>query len=66
LLEIRFLWLGAQWARADDGAFDGAQQAVRKRGQRGRGRRVGLHFSAPCAEEQPQRGQRQPDHALAA
>ncbi len=56
----------AQRAGIDDSAFHRAQQAVRKRGQRGCRGRVGLHPSAPRAQQEPQEGQRQPGDALRA
>ena len=60
------LCLTAHRSGIDNRAFDSAKQAVRERGKRGRGRRMRLHLRAPCAQQKPQHGQRQPDDALCA
>jgi hypothetical protein len=58
--------LAAHRPGIDNRAFDSAKQAVRECGKRGRGRRTRLHLRAPCAQQEPQRGQRQPCDALGA
>ena len=58
--------LRAHRPRVHYGPFHSAQQSVRKRGQRGSGRRVRLHLSAPRAQQQPQHRQRQPRNPLRA
>ena len=56
----------ADGAGIDDGSFNGAEQIVRERGQCRRGGWLRLHERAPCAQQEPQSGERQPRDALRA
>ena len=56
----------AYGAGVNDGAFNGAEQAVRERGEGRRGSRLDLQRGATGAEQQPQNGQRETCDALGA
>jgi hypothetical protein len=56
----------AQWASIENSSLNCAQQAVRERRDRRRGGGLGLHPCAPCAQQKPKYGQRQPGDALRA
>ncbi len=56
----------AERAGVDDGAFNGAEEAVRECVECGRGGGLGLHGGAPKAESEPKHGEREPGDALGA